>query len=135
MGGRDEIRVMCMICVRCVTSRTYDTCAIVNNKRLLLTKRFVFCSISTTMNTATGYARLNITLPKDVAEYVRKNTANISKYISETIRERMTRERRLRAMKALQQLPPAFPDIKDATTYVRELRAEDTKRDKRLGLV
>lgn len=87
------------------------------------------------MNTATEYARLNITLPKDIAEYVRKNTANISKYISEAIREQMTRERRLRAMKALQQMPPAFPDIEDATAYVRELRATDKERDQRLGLL
>jgi post-segregation antitoxin (ccd killing protein) len=43
------------------------------------------------MNTATGYARLNITLPKDVAEYVRSNTANISKYIAEAVNERIAR--------------------------------------------
>jgi len=103
--------------------------------RLLLTIKIVFCSIKHTMNTATEYVRLNITVPKDIADYVRQSTANISKYIAETIGERRAREKRLRAMNALQQMPPAFPDIKDASAYVRGLRQEDKERDRRLGLL
>jgi hypothetical protein len=87
------------------------------------------------MNTATGYIRLNITLPKDVADYVRQNTANISKYISEAISERMVRERREKAMKAILSGPPTFTDIDDSTNYVRALREEDKERDRRLGLL
>jgi hypothetical protein len=87
------------------------------------------------MNTATEYIRLNITLPSDVAEYVRKNTANISKYIAEALNERIAREKRENAVKAILSGPPTFTDIKDSAAYVRALREEDKKRDERLGLL
>ena len=87
------------------------------------------------MNTTTGYTRLNITLPKDVAEYVRSNTKNISKYISEAISERVAREERQRAIHDILSEPPSFTDIDDSAVYVRELRAVDKERDKRLGLI
>ena len=87
------------------------------------------------MNTATRYARLNITLPKDVAEYVRSNAENMSKYIAEALHERIARERREKAVKAILAGPPSFTDIDDSTAYVRGLREEDKARDKRLGLL
>jgi len=87
------------------------------------------------MNTVTEYARLNITLPKDIAEYVRKNTSNISKYIADAIGERITREKRETALKEILSGPPTFTDIEDSTAYVRALREEDKQRDKRLGLL
>lgn len=86
------------------------------------------------MNTTTGYARLNITLPKDIADYVRKNTSNISKYISETISDRIARERREKAFKEILAGPPSFTDVEDSIEYVRILRAGDEERMKRLGL-
>jgi hypothetical protein len=87
------------------------------------------------MNTATGYARLNITLPKNMAEYMRRNTKNISKYVSEAVSVRMEREKREDAMKAILSGPPTFTDIDDSAVYVRALREEDKERDKRLGLL
>jgi hypothetical protein len=87
------------------------------------------------MNIATGYTRLNITLPKDITEYMRRNTKNISRYISEAVSARMEREKREDAMKAILSGPPTFTDIDDSAAYVRALREEDKERDKRLGLL
>lgn len=86
------------------------------------------------MNTATEYVRLNITLPKDIAEYVRHNTANISKYIADTIKERRAKERREKAFKEILAGPPSFTEIEDSAEYVRAVRAGDEERLKRLGL-
>lgn len=101
----------------------------------MLTAVSKFCSISSIMNTATEYKRLNITLPKDIAEYVQKNTENISKYIADALNERIAREKREHAMKVILSGPPTFTDIGDSTAYVRALREEDKKRDERLGLL
>lgn len=113
----------------------YDTCEMCYKDMRILTNAVVFCSINTTMNTATGYTRLNITLPKDIAEYVRENTTNISQYISEALRERVARECREEALQAILSGPPTFTHIDDSTAYVRSLREEDKARDKRLGLL
>lgn len=113
----------------------YDTCDISYLDVSILTNGVVFCSINTTMNTVTGYTRLNITLPKDIAEYMRQNTTNISQYISEALRERVARERREQALQEILSGPPTFTHIEDSTAYVRSLREEDKARDKRLGLL
>ena len=86
------------------------------------------------MNTVTGYTRVNLTIAKDVIDYLKHNTENMSKYISEAVRERIAREKRERALREILAAKPTFIDVKDGTTYVRELRAIDKKRDKRLGL-
>lgn len=112
-----------------------EPCEMCYKAMRILTDAVVFCSINTIMNTATGYARLNITLPRDIAEYVRQNTTNISQYISEALRERVARERRERAFQAILSGPPSFTHIDDSTAYVRSLREEDKARDKRLGLL
>jgi post-segregation antitoxin (ccd killing protein) len=87
------------------------------------------------MNTATGYTRVNLTIPKDILAYLRHHTENMSRYISEAVRERIARERREKALKELLAAKPTFTDVKDGTTFVRELRAADKKRDARLGLL
>lgn len=87
------------------------------------------------MNTATGYTRINLTIPKDIISYLRNNSDNMSKYISEAVRERIAREKRGNALREILAAKPTFTDAKDGTTYVRELREIDKKRDKRLGLI
>ena len=87
------------------------------------------------MNTATGYTRVNLTISKDIIEYLKHNTENMSKYISEAVRERIAREKREQALSEILTGKPTFTDVKDGTTYVRELRSIDKKRDKRLGLI
>ncbi len=79
------------------------------------------------MNTATGYTRVNLTISKDIFEYLKHNTENMSKYISEAVRERITRERREKALKEILSAEPTFTDVKDGTTYVRTLRLTDKK--------
>jgi hypothetical protein len=59
----------------------------------------------------------------------------MSKYISEAVRERIAREKREKALREILAGKPTFTDVKDGTTYVRELRSADKKRDKRLGLI
>ncbi len=87
------------------------------------------------MNTATGYTRVNLTISKDIIEYLKHNTENMSKYISEAVRERIAREKREKALREILAGKPTFTNVKDGTKYVRELRSADKKRDKRLGLI
>jgi hypothetical protein len=87
------------------------------------------------MNTATEYTRVNLTLPKDILSYLKRNTGNMSKYISEAVKERIARERREKALREILAAKPTFSDARDGTTYVRELRSMDKKRDARLGLL
>jgi post-segregation antitoxin (ccd killing protein) len=87
------------------------------------------------MNTATGYTRVNLTIPKDIIAYLKRHTANMSSYISEAVRERIAREQREKALREILAAKPTFSDAKDGTTFVRELRSVDKKRDARLGLI
>ena len=87
------------------------------------------------MNTATGYTRINSTIPKDIFSYLKYNTENMSKYVSEALRERIAREKREKALREILDAKPTFTDVKDGAAYVRELRSVDTKRDKRLGFL
>lgn len=87
------------------------------------------------MNTVTGYTRINLTIPKDILSYIKHNTGNMSKYISETLRERIAQEKREKALREILDAKPTFTDVKDGAAYVRELRSVDTKRDKRLGFL
>jgi len=87
------------------------------------------------MNTATGYTRINLTIPKEIVDHLKRHTENMSKYISEAVRERMAREKRDKALREILAANPTFTHVKDGTTYVRELRAADKKRDSRLGLI
>lgn len=87
------------------------------------------------MNTATGYTRINLTIPKELVEHLKRHTVNMSKYISEAVRERIAREKREKVLHEILAAKPAFTHVKDGTTYVRELREADKKRDSRLGLL
>ncbi len=86
------------------------------------------------MNTAIGYIRVNLTLPKDIIAYLKRHTANMSQYISEAVGERIAHEKRMRALETLRKHGPAFPHIKDASAYVHDLRGEDEERAERLGI-
>jgi hypothetical protein len=87
------------------------------------------------MNTASGYTRVNLTIPKDIIEYLKRHSGNMSRYISEAVRERITRERKEKALSELLSTKPTFTDVADGQTFVRDVRSTDKKRDKRLGLV
>ncbi len=75
-----------------------------------------------------------MTLPKYIIAYLKRNTANMSQYISEAVGERIARENRERVFKEIVEGPPSFTDVDDSVEYVRKLRAADEKRSKRLGL-
>ena len=87
------------------------------------------------MNTAAGYTRVNLTIPKDIIAYLKRHTDNMSSYISEAVRERIAREKREKALREILAAKPTFTDVKDGTTYVQELRSGDKKRDARLSLI
>lgn len=87
------------------------------------------------MNTATGYARINLTMPKEIVEHLKRHTENMSKYISEAVRERIARDKRENALREILAAKPTFTNVKDGATFVRELRSIDKKRDARLGLL
>ncbi len=88
-----------------------------------------------TMNTATRYTRVNLTIPKDIIEYLKRHSDNMSRYISEAVRERIARERREKAFREILSAKPTFTDVKDGVSFVRDVRTSDKKRDERLGLV
>ncbi len=69
------------------------------------------------MNTATGYTRVNLTIPKDIIAYLKRHTANMSSYISEAVRERIAREKREKALREILAAKATFTHVKDGTTY------------------
>ena len=81
-----------------------------------------------------NYTRITITMPNDLIAHLKRNSANISKYISDTINERMIRERKERAWKELVAGPATFTTIADPVAYIEELRAGDEERMTRLGI-
>jgi post-segregation antitoxin (ccd killing protein) len=87
------------------------------------------------MHTATGYTRVNLTIPKDIIDYLKRHSDNMSRYISEAVRERIAREKREKALREILAAKSTFTDVPDGATFVREVRSEDRKRDKRLGLL
>ena len=74
-------------------------------------------------------------MPKEIVEHLKHHTENMSKYISEAVRERIARDKREKALREILAAKPTFTNVKDGTTFVRELRSDDKKRDKRLGLL
>ena len=87
------------------------------------------------MNTATKYTRVNLTIPKDIIDYLKRHSDNMSRYISEAVRERIAQEKRENAFREILAAKPTFTDVKDGISFVREVRTGDKKRDERLGLV
>ncbi|HSW97965.1 MAG TPA: hypothetical protein VLF89_09130 [Candidatus Saccharimonadales bacterium] len=80
----------------------------------------------------TNVTRINITIPEQLNSKLEKKVAprGKSQFISEAIEEKLIREERDIALKELRSSPPAFPEIKDGATYVRELRENDEERRK-----
>jgi hypothetical protein len=87
------------------------------------------------MNTSSGYTRVNLTIPKDIIDYLKRHSNNMSRYISEAVRERIAREKREKALREILAAKPTFTDVPNGAAFVREVRSGDTKRDERLGLV
>jgi len=71
------------------------------------------------MNTATGYTRINLTMPKEIVEHLKRHTENMSKYISEAVRERIARDKREKALREILAAKPTFTTVKDGATFVR----------------
>ncbi len=89
------------------------------------------------MNTSTSSTRLNITVPDTFVERLRRFVPNrkISAFLVEAGEEKLRKEQRDQALKAILAGPPSFTDIEDSTAYVRSLRDIDRQREKRLGLL
>jgi post-segregation antitoxin (ccd killing protein) len=87
------------------------------------------------MHTATRYTRVNLTIPKDIFDYLKRHSDNMSRYISEAVRERIAREKREKALREILAAKPTFTDVPDGVSFVRDVRTGDTQRDERLGLV
>lgn len=88
------------------------------------------------MNGTSNYVRVNISLPRDLVKELREKVPSrgISKFLSDAAREKVDSISSEEALKELLAGPPAFPHIKDSVKWVRELRRNDLKRLKRLGL-
>jgi post-segregation antitoxin (ccd killing protein) len=87
------------------------------------------------MTTGTTYTRVNLTIPKDIIEYLRRHSENMSRYISEAVRARIAREKKERALREILSTKPTFTAVSDGATFVREARSADKQRDRRRGLV
>lgn len=77
---------------------------------------------------------MNLTIPKELLDDVKKQRANISQFASEAMQEKLAREKREQAFKDILAGEPSFTDIEDSVEYVRKLRAEDEKRMQRFGI-
>jgi hypothetical protein len=88
------------------------------------------------MNTQMNYTRVNISMPKDFFRRLKRLVPNgkISAFLVEAGEEKLRTKEVQKAMDELRNSPPAFPEIKDSAKWVRELRKENEKRMKRLGL-
>lgn len=80
--------------------------------------------------------RVNVTLPQSVVLKVKKRArrGGMSKFLLEAAEEKLAREEREQALRELKDAPPTFTNITDSGAYVRQLRAADEERLKRLGL-
>lgn len=80
--------------------------------------------------------RISITVPSRVLERLGRISSgrNVSRFFTEAVEEKMAREEREEAFKALLNAPPTHTDIEDAVEYIKDIRKEDEKRDKRLGI-
>jgi len=81
--------------------------------------------------------RVNLTLPTKLVEELRKfHKVNMSKFVSEAVKKELYFVKRINAMKELNKMPPAFPDIKDSSKYIHDMRMKEGKiRDKKVGLL
>jgi len=88
------------------------------------------------MNTPNEYTRISVTVRKSALDDYRKNAdnQNISKLVDDTLAEQAAHAKRLKALKTLKQLGPAFPTIENASAYVHDMREEDEARADRLGI-
>jgi kynurenine formamidase len=86
------------------------------------------------MNMTNGYERVSAIIPKGAIAYIKAHTSNMSKYISDTITERIASEKKERAWKKLLTAPPSFTHIDDPVSFIEELRSGDEERMQRLGI-
>ena len=78
--------------------------------------------------------RINISLPAQLAKDLRKRTGKreFSKFLAEAAQEKLSKERKERAIREILEAPAAFPEIKDSVKWVRKLRLENENRFKRV---
>lgn len=78
--------------------------------------------------------RINISLPAELAKDLRKRThkGEFSKFLAEAAKEKLSKERKDKAIQEILEAPAAFPEIKDSVKWVRKLRLEDDRRFKRV---
>lgn len=81
--------------------------------------------------------RVSFTVPQNVLDDLDEEMTegNKSKFVTEAVAEKIAHRKRVRALKRLAELPPAFPHIKEGAEYIRKMREEeDTERTARLGV-
>lgn len=81
--------------------------------------------------------RVTFTVPQNVVDDLDKEMTegNKSKFVTEALAEKIAHLKRVRALKRLAELPPAFPHIKDGAEYIKRMREEeDVERSARLGV-
>lgn len=80
--------------------------------------------------------RINITVSKNLLDELKKDVkkGDVSNFFEEAAAEKLRKEQQQKALKELFEGPPLFEDIKDPVKWVKELRATDNKRLKKLGL-
>lgn len=88
------------------------------------------------MNGTSNYVRVNVSLPRDLVKELKEKIPprGISRFLSDAAKEKVEKLTQEEAFKELLAGPPAFPHIKDSVKWVRDLRKEDLKRLRRLGI-
>jgi hypothetical protein len=84
----------------------------------------------------TDIVRYNIVSSREFDAELRKEVerGSISRFFIEAARNEIRRRRKERALEKLRAMKPAFDEIADSAAWVRELRATDEERMRKLGL-
>lgn len=80
--------------------------------------------------------RINITIPKETLKKAKKiaPSGNVSRLVTSTLEDEIRRREQREAFEEIKQMPPAFSQIKNAQSWIRNLRKENEKRMRRLGI-
>ncbi len=89
-----------------------------------------------TLQETTKTQRISITVPARILELLKHHISerNVSRFFTEAVVEKITREERAAALQILLNASPTHAHIGDAVEYLKATRKDDAKRDKRLGI-
>ena len=81
--------------------------------------------------------RVNISAPRQFIAELKAlvSKGDISRFLIEAAKEKLEREKRMKAMQRVRELADPFPEVENASQYIHEKRARDEEhRQSKLGV-